>query len=249
MKTAILQEEFLDYFDMGYITLKTEDGSLTLKKNSSDSEPMHSLKGALTESLYIYGEAVDLFLESNSKDSSFDILSLGTGMGYNEIIAFTKLLKSNFFDYNFKSFESETHLVDLFLKRIESPDDFPEYFKLFINSSLFDRKESDSVLFYNTIKSLSEKIEFCGAFNEAYVKSLNYKKYLILFDAYSSKTSESLWTNFFLDKLLKKCAPGSCFATYASTGVLKRALKENSFYNKNKAGFAFKRQSTLAVKL
>ena len=32
MKTAILQEEFLDYFDMGYITLKTEDGSLTLKK-------------------------------------------------------------------------------------------------------------------------------------------------------------------------------------------------------------------------
>jgi len=249
MKTAILQEEFLDYFNMGYRTLETEDGSMTLKKNSPDSEPMHSLKGALTESLYIYGEAVDLFLQAHSKDSSFDVLSIGTGMGYNEIIAFTKIFDSDFFNYNFKSFESERHLVDLFLKRVKSPEDYPEYTKPFTSCDLFNKNEVCLVKFFKAIKCLENKVEFCGAFDEVYLEALSCKKYLILFDAYSSKTSESLWTESFLDKVLKKCAKGSVFATYASTGVLKRALKANKFSNKDKKGFASKRQSTLAVKM
>jgi Uncharacterized conserved protein, COG4121 len=71
----------------------------------------------------------------------------------------------------------------------------------------------------------------------------------ILFDAYSSKTSQELWQEDYLTKLLEYYSAEQClFVTYASTGRLKRALKVAHFTLHYRPGFQGKKESTWATK-
>ena len=237
MESSRIQEEFSDYLKLGFIPVLTEDGSYSLRQGEG-AEPMHSLGGALDESLYIYGEAIQLFLESNREVTDTEVISVGLGMGYNELLTalkfpnFTHLISYEYFD----------ELEMLFVKRIKSPQDFPGFWAPFLSRGI----EMDSIL--NACELLREKVEFPGALDADAVKLYESKKRLVLFDAYSSKTSADLWTEEFLDILLSKCEEGSVFSTYAATGILKRALKRNGFSNLDKEGYKGKRQSTLAIK-
>ncbi|WP_157776241.1 MnmC family methyltransferase [Gloeomargarita lithophora] len=71
----------------------------------------------------------------------------------------------------------------------------------------------------------------------------------ILFDAYSSKTSQALWQEAYLTNLINYYSSSNClFTTYASTSSLKRALKSCGFTLENRAGFEGKKESTWATK-
>src|SRR5262245_15802711 len=85
----------------------TADGSPTLVCHRADAaawEPMHSLKGALGESLHVYGEAI-----SACPSPGPVILSVGQGLGYNELIALA--LKP---DARVISYESQEELAAAF---------------------------------------------------------------------------------------------------------------------------------------
>jgi len=238
MESPIIQEEFSDYLNLGFLPVETEDGSFSLRQGTG-SEPMHSLGGALKESFYIYSEALELFKDLRGDEQDFEVVSVGLGMGYNEIIT---ALKVEGLNYKLLSYESERDLERLFIKRLESIKDYPLYWSPFMGMGVRADELSAAAL------SLKNNLVNNGPISLEIVESWDVKTRVILFDAYSSKTSESLWSELFLSSLLNKCREGSVFATYAATGVLKRALKNNNFKNKNKSGFGSKRQSTLAYK-
>jgi len=239
MESKIIQEEFLDYVNAGFTPVLTEDGSYSLRQGDK-AEPMHSLKGALKESLFVYGEALELFLKKNQdlEGEGVEVISLGLGFGYNEVITAFKLSHSK--KYQLLSYESEKILENLFTKRLLNPEAYPLYWKPFNSNNINDVTEYQNVL--------SKVLVHSGPLSKKVVEGWNEKTRLVLFDAYSSKTTEILWTKEFLELLLSKCKNGSVFSTYAAKGVLNRALKNYGFENLKKEGFGSKRQSTLAVK-
>lgn len=91
----------------------TQDQSYTLKSISEDSEWMHSLHGAYSESQYIYGDAIRLALSQNVKPKVFNFLSMGLGLGYVEYITVFECVKSGAV-FNIESFELDDKLKDLF---------------------------------------------------------------------------------------------------------------------------------------
>lgn len=91
----------------------TQDQSYTLKSISEDSEWMHSLHGAYSESQYIYGEAVRFALSQKDKPKVFNFLSMGLGLGYVEFITVFECVKSGVV-FNIESFELDDKLKDLF---------------------------------------------------------------------------------------------------------------------------------------
>lgn len=235
--------EFEDYRQVGFEPVLTQDGSLSLIP-MGEKEGMHSSAGALSESFYIYFEALELFFTQDSLGASFAVESVGLGMGYNEVLAAFSMLSKTRSGANagveINSYESETSLQDLFLKRLKIPQEYPFYWEQFKKYEGFDQNKISELLL--------EKMTFRGALSLDLLKYIGKKQKIILFDAYSNKTTASLWTEEFLDGYLALCEKGSIFTTYAATGSLNRVLKKNDFKNFKKAGFLKKRESTLALK-
>ena len=72
---------------------------------------------------------------------------------------------------------------------------------------------------------------------------------LICFDAFSQQTSHELWSLEFLDRFLAESAHEDCvLTTYACTGNLKKALRENGFKVIRRPSFKGYRNSTLALR-
>ena len=232
------------------------------------SEKMHSLQGAFSESLYIYAPCIEKVIQSNhishkipnehtkpvNYGNSFlkkpRILSIGFGLGYNELITHGFLLKAKKYQFVLISFEKEGWLINFFkswlkgknsplnqcyneiLKRVsEYFNETPEKIKKFCYQSL---KED----FFQILGNLPSKNPF------------NFNFTSILYDAFSSYSNPELWTENYLRTFLKSyCDPKECyFSTYAATGSLKKALKAEGFQITNKKGFAKKRESTFAFK-
>lgn len=238
-----VQEEFSDYIEAGFKPVLTDDESLSLQPAEAFGAPqeqMHSRGGALSESIFIYFEALDCFFNQKRRPLGPTIESVGLGLGYNEVLTAIFCIEQNFRDIRLFSYESERILEPLFFKRLERPLDHPNYWKQFQMHFDFDVKE--------VCTFLKTKIELKGPLNESTIEKNEKEQRLILFDAYSNKTSEGLWTEDFLKAYLSTCSEGSVFTTYAATGVLKRTLDHCGFKNLNKTGFLKKRQSTLAIK-
>jgi hypothetical protein len=232
------QEEFKDYVDSGFQLSLTADGSPTLTQVGLEEE-MHSRGGALSESNYIYKQASELFFRNIDSERPFEVCSIGLGLGYNEILSASVVAKNvkTHSRYQIRSYEKEGVLVDLFKKRIKAPHLYPRYW------SLFKIDDQGSV-----ISLLVDHLVHAGPFGRGSLKDIKKTPRLILFDAYSNKTSEELWSQPFLEDFLGKSGDGSVFATYASTGALNRALKNSNYRNLKKKGFLNKRESTLAIK-
>jgi len=242
------QEEFSDYIEAGFRPVLTDDGSLSLQPVEAfgvEQEQMHSRGGALSESIFIYLEALDYFFTEAEAAHGPVVESVGLGLGYNEILIAVSCFKNKRTDIRLISYESERVLEPLFFKRLENPKSYPFYWKDFAAKFDFDRSLSLKEL----CDFLKEKIEFKGPLEKNTIEKNEKERRLILFDAYSNKTTASLWTEDFLETYLATCKEGSVLATYAATGVLKRKLEDAGFKNLNKTGFLKKRQSTLAVKV
>jgi len=239
-----VQEEFQDYIQAGFNPVLTADQTLSLQPAEAfgvEQEQMHSRGGALSESLFVYFDALNLFFDQPDLAAGAIVESVGLGLGYNEVLTAVAALNKKKHNIELWSYESEKILEPLFFKRLEKPDSYPFYWSQFKQKIEFDLLEVCSFL--------KRKIDLKGALNRAAVEKNEKKQRLILFDAYSNKTSESLWTPEFLKAYLATCSSGSVLSTYAATGVLKRCLEDEGFENLNKTGFLKKRQSTLARKI
>ncbi len=236
---------------MEFHFLQTDDGSPSLKLGPVTlAEAMHSTKGAFSETVYIYGHAVTAALASGFSPT---FLSLGLGLGYNELLTTSLLLKYkvDLSKVRGESFEIVDELTDNFRTWLQDRQLSPNFQKTYDQICSLCAKHSG--LEQNSIKSaLRTVVENKNwNLNGALTAQTNLPKKIscFLFDAFSSKTSPELWNEDFISSFLNICsADQALLSTYAATGTLKRALLKNGFEVQVRPGFAGKRESTFAIR-
>lgn len=246
--------------------LKTLDGSYSAtssKTNQMDQESMHSSQGAFTETEYIYGEAIQFCLEHIQKAH---IVNLGLGIAYNEMSVFCRAiatldgLKDALAKNDFKledkhkisitSYEIHPELNQHFLDYLQDACKNPMLKKAYDHIfSLYLEKFDLEAKAVKTYALALYKEKHWRLQEEVLANYQSLKKVnCFLFDAYSKAASSELWSPEFLDDFLAKADEQCILSTYAATGDLNRALRKQSFWIHSRAGFAFKRQSTWALK-
>lgn len=227
----------------------TSDGSPSMEIIYSNvSEWMHSSHGAFEESCYIYLHALNL---AHEKGLPLRILSVGLGLGYNEILSAGFSLSKKL-TLSIQSYENEPFLVESFkhwsVGTLKSTDClFPVYEKILemtaqkLNLSVSKLRE--------TIQDLGRNHQFIHLGELSASGPFPPGQTLIYFDAFSNKASPDLWTPDFLEIFVKSTADASCLlSTYAATGNLKRSLVQNGFEVDLRPGFAGKRNSILGFR-
>ena len=229
----------------------TDDGSPTLRSQGAWDESMHSRAGALSESDYIYAEALREVLKFKSIPQ---ILSVGIGAGYNENIVAAILAGQCSFRHTFRmmSFEIVPELRDNYLNILREEQGSSDIYKVQTQAlKMVAEKYNVSV---NEIKSvllgaMAENrwtIADTFALNTQFDETFN----CVFFDPFSKNTQPELWAEDQIDRFFESALSPECvFATYAATGDLKRALQRHGFDIIRSKGFAHKKQSTLAVRL
>ncbi|MBY0384073.1 hypothetical protein K2X05_02850, partial [bacterium] len=206
-------------------------------------EAMHSLEGAFSETQYIYQPPIQLAFE-NVLQPNF--LSLGLGLGYNEILIVCESLIHKKTPLLVRSFELVPELRECFRAWICGEDSvlnsvYEQILQLYaqkyslpaemIHQQLFELLEKNILQIEGPVSTHTE------------LSPMN----CILFDAFCAKTSPDMWTPEFLHSFFKKASDTICFmSTYACTGELRRALTGAGFEVEKRKGFAFKRESTFA---
>lgn len=235
----------------------TLDGSPTLRIGSPGSEElseaMHSLKGAFSETLYIYGSAIKTAFE---KGFSPHILSMGLGLGYVEILAAGLALKFKDSvdngELRIESFESlpelRDHLISWLLDEESCPSDFAAAYNEILRRTCEETAaSSDELKGFLKLLYTTERWKIRAALTHE--TEFNTRFGCICFDAFSSKSTPEVWGEAFLKGFLEKTADRTCvLSTYACTGNLKRALRDAGFAVEIRPGFSSKRDSTFAVR-
>lgn len=252
---------------LSFLFEKTEDGSPTVRIHSDEglSEAMHSLKGAFSETVYIYGTALETCLQRGFTPR---ILSLGLGLGYVEMLAAALILRASRTSLTTTTEDQQTcalvneaggeshelirELRDWFTSWLTDTGSRPPEFSAAYDEIL-DRTSRETGIPAKEIKSFLAKMMREGRWRirEALDPKTTFETRFgcICFDAFSSKTSPELWTEpFLMEFLARSSAPGCVLSTYACTGALKRALKTSGFALTIREGFSSKRDSTFAVR-
>lgn len=229
----------------------TADGSptLALKRTDGYSEKMHHSAGALSESFYIYHQAL---LELIKRGGPARVLSLGLGLGYNELLAVGEFAKSGVGDWKLWSFEAR--------------DDLRQGFRQWVMSDL-DPASALGEVFAQVLTRVAGRLglptdELRVAMHQGLrtgqleLRSAFPRDNLgvegcscIFYDAFSKKMDPDLWEENELHKSLEKVSAAHCvLATYAATGALNRVLRSLGFKLESRAGFEGKRESTFAIR-
>ena len=205
-------------------------------------EPMHALEGALTETLYIYKPTVEKTFQFVENPV---FISVGLGLGYNEILIACESLKQQkpvgeILSYEAVSFLTENFANWLTQKESVLADIYQEILTSF--AKIYDLDESQLKSHLLDLWN-SGKLKILGRLEESETRAAHG----ILFDAFSKKTSPELWDENFLDHFFRDATQPICFvSTYACSGVLKRALRKNNFTLNIIKGYAKKKESTFA---
>jgi len=228
----------------------TEDGSPSLQTTYDNgvTEKMHHFRGALTESVYVYLPAIEWALARNPAGTC-RVMSLGLGLGYNELLSLGAAVRSGQ-ELRIITFELDPVLIDQFnFWLMDSPASswnsiYDSILKLVADSLDLDPGDLKSA----ARQAVARQIwELRGAFPKCLAITDQFQA--VLYDAFSAKMDEPLWRQEFLSEFLRAHAAPSCaFATYAATGALKRALKENGFLLEPKPGFGGKKECTFAIR-
>jgi hypothetical protein len=234
--------------------VKTEDGSLTARIGAPGtpmedcSEAMHSLRGAFSETVYIYGSAIQKAADDGMAEP---VLSMGLGLGYVELLAAAIALKAGR-NVRGESFEIVPELREYFQAWLCDTGELPADFAVAYDSILKRTAESIRVDADHLRQSFADAVATGDWLirDELTAETTFSTKFgCICFDAFSSKTTPNLWTEEFLQEFLKKTSASQCvLSTYACTGALKRALKSEGFEVKIREGFSSKRDSTFATR-
>ena len=233
----------------------TLDGSPTILFSQGETkEKMHSSKGALSESLYIYGQAATQVLEWGWP---LRVLSVGLGLGYNEMIALHLAYKCQLNPQNVSiaSFEAHPFLRESFIRWLEGQktplaSTYEEILSLICKG---DSVEASVFKAYLAEAFDKGQLKLWGAFplpNHQEFFGTGFKGFnCVFYDAYCAKTSPELWEERALVAALKPILSEQCLlTTYAAKGSLNRALKELNFSISNREGFSGKRESTWAFR-
>jgi hypothetical protein len=229
----------------------TNDGSPTAFFNTEGSdnfmsEKMHHLAGAFQETIYIYGPAIQWGFAKVDKPR---ILSLGTGLAYNEIIsaAFSVLFDS---PLQMVSYEKDEDLNESLIAWLKVPSK-----EAIVPADIYDLiLQKTSELFEISEQKIKSKLVSLYESGDWQIKSAwdssDKSKYnVILFDFFSGKAMENFWTQEFLDKTIADNSNLQCsFATYACTGNLRRALLASAYTYVKRPGYAWKKNSTFAYR-
>lgn len=227
-----------------YKHFQTEDGSPTLSIGPT-WERMHAEEGAFTERQIIYQPLVEnAFI--TVKEPVF--LSLGLGLGYNELIIAFESLQRRQNPALIASYESVDFLRETFKNWLnEEPSElsvvYDEIIKLYSQKYKRDPAEAKSFL----LKMLrDDRLQLLGAVEEAEPPV----SHGILFDAFSPRTCPQLWAEEFLESFFEKTSAACCYvATHACNAVLKKALKKKGFTLEIHEGYGRKRESLSAYRL
>lgn len=225
-----------------YELVLTEDQSPTLRWLGAETqETMHHRGGAYSETQLIYGEPLRECLEGGGRR----VLSVGLGLGYNEILTALEALKRQIpaKSFHLLSFESEDFLKNHFLSWVRSSQTdmvYDEILHYFTDSS-----DSVKDWLHEAYQLGAWRIE--GALTPDFQMKDRWE--CLFYDAFSSKTSPYLWQEDFLTEFFARACAAKCWvSTYACTGALKRALKKNDFEVRIRDGFQSKRNSTLGFR-
>ncbi len=231
--------------DTGHFEYKsehTEDGSPTLRLPPT-WEPMHALDGAYTETLYIYAPTVQQALQVAHPAR---IISVGLGLGYNEILIAAEALKLGVGTVRIDSYESVPELRNFFAAWIRGETSPLDFVYTAIAELYANTYERPALEFREFLKNSLQRGEF-QLLPAITAKTQFQKSQGILFDAFSSKSSPELWDETFLNHFIKTAAAPTChLSTYASKGTLHRTLRSHGFVSEKRAGFGKKRESTFA---
>jgi hypothetical protein len=208
---------------------------------------MHHRASALSETLYVYGEAVAYALDLGMRKFA----SVGLGLGYVEwVVVASALAKGVWCGCTMRSFELDEALLEGFEASLMAKEPKgSEVSKVHAEvltavSTHFDISESRlrQALVEATWQGRSRR-ETALTSETAWEEKAD----CLLYDAFSAESQPSLWTIEFLERLIECAAAPQCiFASYASNGPLKRSLKSKGFYFHKRAGFGGKRECTLA---
>ncbi len=237
-----------------YELVQTEDGSPTFRDlQGANLESMHHRAGAYSETLEIYGRLVQFCL----KEGKTRFVSVGLGLGYNEILIAAEVLRIDRRAANIqlRSFEADPFLRESFLRYIASEsqagpgdDIFSVYdgiLSFFVNDPYFQGLQKKQIIQSLRLWLESGQWTVEGHLHEKTDWKSPYDG--ILFDAFSAKTNPELWSESFLcDFFSRACSENAAVTTYACTGALKRSLKKTGFHVEKISGFSNKRNSTFA---
>jgi hypothetical protein len=229
----------------------TEDGSPTAFFNDFEGEKMHHSGGAFGESVYIFGPAL-MWAFSQVDQGKLEkprIVSVGTGLGYNEIISAAMAMVFAC-DFTLDSFEKSEDLNKslknwLLENNEKSPVDKSVYDVILkMTGELFDL---DSQKIKKTLQEKYQNGEWRILGEVPPLEKLSPYN-VILYDLFSSKAMGAFWSEEYLSRFLAQTKEDICaFASYACTGNLKRALKKNNFLFTQRVGYLWKRNSTFAT--
>lgn len=258
---VFLQNANLYWQNHGYEAVLTGDGSPTLRTLKSQSlETMHHRGGAYSETQLIYGET----LRRSLADSKASVLSVGLGLGYNEILFAVEALAQEIAPENaaIESFEIDDILVSSFYDFIEKGADPSGIYTKICDFFIQDRRrlvgeelnKGLPPLEISQIRLWLQKAFESGSLRIRTALSpqvrFSRKFHVIFYDAFSSKTDPDLWSEEFLFNFWSEVAEANCLvSTYACTGALKRSLKKAGFALEIKEGFQSKRDRTLGVRV
>lgn len=228
----------------------TQDGSPTLSWRRSDGyvEKMHHSGGALEESLYIYHQSLERVLASHRP---VRVMSIGLGLGYNELITMAEMVKRGLTEWQIWSFEAHPDLHSEFKTWIAEGDSDSALGLVYNNilARIADRLKVDPTEIKITARealhrgTLQLRLSFPDDISE--INDVN----LIYYDAYSKKMDPHLWDEQRLTEKLGPLLGERCvLSTYAATGSLNRVLRHLGFRLIPKPGFLGKRESTLAIR-
>jgi hypothetical protein len=227
----------------------TADGSPTLIVKTEDGyqEKMHHSGGAWTETLYIYHPV----LKAVSGLSEAHLLSLGLGLGYNELMScaheLTQKGNTRFILHSFELLDELREDFSIFLREGSSPL-YGEFYRKILSLIAEEfHLEPESLRTFAAKKLKEESLLLLGPFPESLPKDFRYHGFF--YDAFSNKMDPHLWTEEFLQTTLDRISANDCIlSTYAATGALKRSLRALGFTKILRPGFAGKRDSSLYVR-
>lgn len=226
----------------------TKDGSPTLIFNKGDyAEKMHHSEGAWAETLYIYLPALEAAFQLKQPR----IMSLGLGLGYNELMACAFEMKhSPHSPALIHSFELLPILREEFKSFVESGT-CKNYSSCY--EKVMDLVASEFGLSAEELRQFASnkigkrELLLLEAFPQALPKGQTYNG--LLYDAFSNKMNPELWTEGFLKQTLDQICEKDCvLTTYAATGALKRSLLSLGFKKILRPGFSGKRDSSFYVR-
>lgn len=238
--------DILDFQEIGFEIEKTKDESPTLRLiNGTErgGESMHHTGGALSETCLIYGQALTHGFKLNPNPI---IISLGLGLGYVEVLAAAHSLLHNSSSFEILSYESVPGLRKLFQDFYLEEKKSATY--QWILEGMARLYELDPLKLRHQIRNALQenRLKLCGDFTR---ERENLKSFdVFCYDAYSKKTSPELWDEISMSELFSRGSAKSCVSSYASNGVLKRALAQAGYQVEVLEGFQGKRNRTWAYR-